>query len=314
MSIDDRNAMRRHNPWEDHGTLSAGRLPAHAHFVPYATLDEARSAAERRVLGIDRERSRGYRNLSGTWGFALFDSPKRVPETLLTAFDPSLDQVEIPHLWQMDGYGALQYTDEAYPFPVDPPYVPSKNPTGLYQRRITLEAIDPDAHYILRFEGVESYFEVFVNGRKLGFSKGSRLTAEFDVSDALTAGDNLLSVLVCQFSDGTYIEDQDMWWASGIFREVSLLERPRRRIDDFFVTTAMSGEHSAAELSLTCTLAPSHGDMRLSCAILDIESGGRSVFDKTVEVTQEGSASFTARIEGIRWWNPERPRDRKSVV
>ena len=300
--------MRRHNPWEDHGTLSAGRLPAHAHFVPYATLDEARSAAERRMLGIDRERSRGYRSLSGTWGFALFDSPKRVPETLLTTLDPSLDQVEVPHLWQMDGYGALQYTDEAYPFPVDPPYVPSKNPTGLYQRLITLEAIDPDARYILRFEGVESYFEVFINGRKIGFSKGSRLTAEFDVSDALIAGRNLLSVLVCQFSDGTYIEDQDMWWASGIFREVSLLERPRQGIDDFFVTTTMSADGSAAELSLNCTLPPpSRDDMRLSCAILDIESGSRSVFDKTVEVTQEGSASFTTRIEGIRWWNPERP-------
>lgn len=299
--------MRPHNPWEDQEALSDGRLPAHAHFIPYATLDEAQSAAKRRVLGIDRERSCGYRNLTGTWGFALFDSPKRVPDTLFSTYDPSLDQVEVPHLWQMDGYGTLQYTDEAYPFPVDPPYVPSKNPTGVYQRLISLEEIDPDLHYILRFEGVESYCEVFVNGHKIGFSKGSRLTAEFDISEALKTGDNLLSVLVCQFSDGTYIEDQDMWWASGIFREVCVLERPRQRIDDFFVTTSMKDEQSTAELSLNCSISLSDSDMCLSCSILDIDSGGVSIFDQTMKVTQDGNVSFTTQIEGIRWWNPERP-------
>ena len=138
------------------------------------------------------------------------------------------DHVEVPHLWQVDGYGNLAYTDEGFPFPVDQPFVPSDDPTGVYQRIVNLPAVPAGAREIIRFDGIESYGELYVNGKFIGMTKGSRLSAEFDVTDALVEGDNLFAVKVLQYSDGSYIEDQDMWWASGIFAMCTLLAASRR--------------------------------------------------------------------------------------
>ena len=153
----------------------------------------------------------------------------------LLPYEPEWDHVEVPHLWQVDGYGNLAYTDEGFPFPVDQPFVPSDDPTGVYQRIVNLPAVPAGAREIIRFDGIESYGELYVNGQFIGMTKGSRLSAEFDVTDALVEGDNLFAVKVLQYSDGSYIEDQDMWWASGIFRDVFLLERSARGLKDFFI-------------------------------------------------------------------------------
>ena len=135
-------------------------------------------------------------------------------------------QITVPNMWQMEGHGQLQYTDEGFPFPIDVPFVPTSNPTGAYQRSFTLSPAWDGEQVIIKFDGVETYFEVYVNGHYVGFSKGSRLTAEFDISAYVNIGENLLSVRVMQWADSTYIEDQDMWWMAGIFRDVYLVGKP----------------------------------------------------------------------------------------
>ncbi|THV36424.1 glycoside hydrolase family 2 TIM barrel-domain containing protein [Glycomyces buryatensis] len=187
-------------------------------------------------------------SLDGDWRFRLaaglhdttdgFEDP---------AFDPdhhdtgAWDTLAVPSMWQMhdlDGeapYGKPQYTNIHYPFPVDPPRVPDANPTGEYRRTFTLPADWPaDGRTLLRFEGVDSCFAVWVNGVRLGDGKGSRLPTEFDATAHLTPGENTVAVRVHQWSSGSYLEDQDTWWLSGIFRPVSLLHRPEGGLDDVF--------------------------------------------------------------------------------
>ncbi len=258
---------------------------------------------------MDRRREAGYADLSGQWRFRLYDNPLRVPESVKSQPVDDFETVDVPHLWQFDGYGRLQYTDEGYPFPVDPPFVPADNPTGVYQREVVLGQTDPSSCYILRFEGIESYAQVYVNGECVGFTKGSRLTAEFDVTSALHDGVNLLTVVVCQYSDGTYLEDQDMWWASGIFREVALLTRPATYLHDFHLTT-MREEDGQACLGLEVVLnRPGEGQV-LSWSVVDpqaevgedVLASGRQDFD------DEGRCLVNRRLDAVTWWNPESPR------
>lgn len=300
----------RQNPWENPSVLASGRLPASAYIIPFPSRAEALAAAATGRLGIDRERSAGCLDLSGAWRFRLFDNPLRVPGRARSELLAEADEVQVPHLWQFDGYGALQYTDEGYPFPVDPPYVPADNPTGLYQKIVTIDHLTADARRILRFDGVESYAEIHVNGQFQGFTKGSRLSAEFDITDALVEGENLLVVIVCQFSDGTYIEDQDMWWASGIFRPVTLLTRPVSRISDFCVRTEMDPESGAADFSLEATLTAPDDHHAVTWNILDVDdpSGPHVIARGTEPCRGEEIVRVERLIEGVSWWNPEAPR------
>ncbi|GAB3229348.1 glycoside hydrolase family 2 TIM barrel-domain containing protein [Glycomyces halotolerans] len=182
-------------------------------------------------------------DLDGPWRFHLADALARTT----TGFedprfdDTAWDLLEVPSCWQMAGvpgeptYGAPAYTNTVYPFPVDPPRVPDANPTGEYRRTFALPADWPsDGRAVLRFEGVDSCFAVWLNGTRLGDGKGSRLPTEFDATAHLRPGENTLAVRVHQWSAGSYLEDQDMWWLSGIFRPVRLLHRPQAGLDDLF--------------------------------------------------------------------------------
>ncbi|WP_053205819.1 glycoside hydrolase family 2 TIM barrel-domain containing protein [Jiangella muralis] len=159
--------------------------------------------------------------------------------------DPSFDDsawafLPVPSHWQLHGYGAPWYTNSPYPFPIDPPHVPDENPTGEY--RLTFRAPAWDGRVVLRFDGVDSFFTVWLDGRRLGHASGSRLPSEFDVTAHVTPGaDHVLAVRVHQWSAGSYLEDQDMWWLSGIFRDVTLLARPAGSVDDFTVHADWSG-------------------------------------------------------------------------
>lgn len=237
--------MECNNDWENPSLTGRNRLEPHAYFFGYETEELAATHS--------RELSRGYQELSGQWRFRLFPGPKSVPSDVLGEFRDDWDSVEVPHLWQIDGYGNLQYTDEGFPFPVDQPRVPSGDPTGVYQRMVRIPAPADGARKILRFDGIESYGEVYVNGSYVGMTKGSRLCAEFDITDFIHEGDNLIAVKVLQYCDGTYIEDQDMWWASGIFRDVYLMERPFAHLVDFHVRThVVDGKNAEVHLTTSC--------------------------------------------------------------
>ncbi len=174
-------------------------------------------------------------DLTGKWRFHWSPTAAEPTEGFqaMTFDDSSWAEIEVPGHWQLQGYGAPAYTNVRYPFPVEPPFVPMENPTGEYRLTLELDEVWPEA--LLRFDGVDSAFTLWCNGIELGWSTGSRLVAEFAVGQLLRAGSNVLAVRVHQWSSASYLEDQDMWWLSGIFREVTLLERPAQGVDDVFV-------------------------------------------------------------------------------
>ncbi|MCG5215992.1 DUF4981 domain-containing protein [Streptosporangium sp. KLBMP 9127] len=176
-------------------------------------------------------------DLNGLWRFHLSPTVAGAPDGVgETDFDDSgWGELPVPAHWQLHGHGSPAYTNVNYPFPLDPPYVPDENPTGDYRREFDVPADWAGQGAVLRFEGVDSTFKVWLNGHELGFSTGSRLPSEFDVTETLSPGRNVLAVRVHQWSAASYLEDQDMWWLSGIFRDVSVIQRPAGALDDFFV-------------------------------------------------------------------------------
>ncbi|ONK09374.1 glycoside hydrolase family 2 TIM barrel-domain containing protein [Streptomyces sp. MP131-18] len=204
-------------PYYEDPSPGSGSLPARAW---YAASDAARLA------------------LNGTWAFRLSGTAEEA-DTGFTADGADTagwSEVTVPGHWVLQGHGAPAYTNVRYPFPVDPPRVPTENPTGDHRRVFDLPADWPaDGESVLRFEGVESAARVWLNGEELGTFQGSRLPHEFAVGALLRPTGNVLAVRVHQWSAGSYLEDQDMWWLPGIFREVTLLHRPRQAPADFFV-------------------------------------------------------------------------------
>jgi beta-galactosidase len=186
--------------------------------------------------------------LDGEWRFRLY--PDAAGASSPDVDDSDWDVLPVPAHWQLHGHGSPAYTNVAYPFPVDPPHVPDENPTGEYRRDFTLPADWPAGDAVLRFDGVDSCFGVWLNGTELGHAKGSRLPAEFAVGPVLRPGRNVLAVRVHQWSSGSYLEDQDMWWLSGIFRGVTLLARPADGLPDFFVQADYDDETGAGTLSV----------------------------------------------------------------
>ncbi|WP_317845717.1 sugar-binding domain-containing protein [Bacillus sp. S3] len=197
--------MIKRNDWENIAVLHKNRLPERAYFLSFSD--------ERSALTYDRGNSQGFKLLNGSWKFHYAETPTLAPENFhQDHFDVSdWDELVVPSHWQMNGYGKPHYTNVVYPFPVDPPYVPTENPTGSYRRNFYIPAQWLQQKIILHFEGVDSAFHVWVNGQEVGYSQGSRIPAEFDITSYIHEGENTLAVRVYQWSDGTYLEDQDMW-------------------------------------------------------------------------------------------------------
>lgn len=199
--------------WNNLSVLHKNTLPARAYFHNYASEADA--------LTYDITRSKSH-SLSGTWKFQHAYSPFEVPEGFeSTDFDtPKWSDIAVPGMWQLQGFGkGPQYTNVVYPIPVDPPNVSfTENETGSYERKFKVPEELRKEQIRLRFEGVDAAYHVWVNGKEIGYSQGSRNPDEFDVSDAVDLdGENTLAVRVYQFCDGTYIEDQDQWWLSGMY-------------------------------------------------------------------------------------------------
>jgi len=217
--------------WENPRELKHNRLKPRSNFTNYQD--------ETTALKRDPSASPWFISLNGEWKFFYAPAPEAVPSDFesIGFHDAEWTTLPVPSQWQMNGYGNPHYTNLPYPFPVDPPRVPSNNPTGCYRHVFKLPQDWELRKTVLRFEGVDSCFDVWVNGQYVGMSKGSRLPSEFEITQCLISGENLIAVRVLQWSDGTYLEDQDMWWLSGIFREVSLHSFPNDYyLDDLFIT------------------------------------------------------------------------------
>ena len=231
--------------YEDPKVLHEHTMPSRAYYVP----------ASRAMEGLVRHRELSDRlhMLSGEWQFRYFssiydlDEPFYLPEWPAEGFAP----LPVPSLWQNHGFDRHQYTNIRYPFPADPPYVPQDNPCGAYRRAFTYHRDAAAPRAFLNFEGVDSCFYVWLNGRYVGYSQVSHATSEFEVTDFLRDGDNLLAVLVLKWCDGSYMEDQDKFRMSGIFRDVYLLTRPDRCLFDYFITTPLAADQAWVNVALT---------------------------------------------------------------
>ncbi|WEM45034.1 beta-galactosidase subunit alpha (plasmid) [Photobacterium sp. DA100] len=295
------------NNWENFLHLHENRLAPRAYFFSYNSLSSAQT--------FQRELSSHYMLLSGQWQFQYFTHPLLVPEEFYSQPMADWGHITVPNMWQMEGHGDLQYTDEGFPFPIDVPFVPTDNPTGAYQRTFTLGENWQDKQTIIKFDGVETYFEVYVNGEYVGFSKGSRLTAEFDISQYVKQGDNLLSVRVMQWADSTYIEDQDMWWTAGIFRDVYLVGKELVHVQDFTVRTDFAENYQQATLSCAVELenlsATQASGLMLDYALYDkgqiIAEGACPELTIDANSQVQAQTQFAIELDNPTHWTAENP-------
>lgn len=264
-----------------------GALPAHAYMIPHKTREGA--------LHAERDASVFVSSLCGNWSFTYYERYIDVPESIVECINETADKIPVPSSWQMHGYGTPQYVNCAYPIPMNPPYVPANTPVGVYQRTFTLPESFAGRRTHIVFEGVNSFYYLYVNGKCLGFSKCSHLPAEFDVTDATTAGENTLTVVVYQWSDGTYLECQDFFRLSGIFRDVYLLSRADASLSDLHVsalpTQDYRGGHLTAELSFT-------KEISYRASLLDAVGNALAVCE---------NAPVDFEIENARLWSAETP-------
>jgi beta-galactosidase len=225
--------------WENPAITQLHTLAAHPPFSSWRSPAEAR----------DDIPSEHHLSLNGTWKFSYFSQPEAVPEHWTQQDCPDADAIPVPSNWQMLGYDAPIYTNVTYPIPVNPPFVPEHNPTGCYSLTFNIsEEWLASGQTRIIFDGVNSAFHLWCNGVWVGYAQDSRLPSEFDLSQYLLAGSNRLAVMVLRWSDGTYLEDQDMWRMSGIFRDVSLLHKPRTHLRDVRITTPLWNQFTQGEL------------------------------------------------------------------
>ena len=272
--------------FEDPQTLHVNTTPHHAYFIPFSSTESA--------VKKTREFSPYFTLLNGEWDFAYFESYTHLPQDFLHL--SFTDQVPVPSNWQNHGYDNHQYTNVNYPFPFDPPYVPIENPCGLYHRVFNVE-VNPEKRYLLNFEGVDSCLFVYVNQQFVGYSQISHCTSEFDITDFLQQGENHLHVLVLKWCDGSYLEDQDKFRMSGIFRDVYLLARERNYLQDFFIQTQLDQELTRVQLHVACQFVGS--EQSISWQLFDPQ--GKLIIE------QKGHA-FHAEIENAQLWHAENPR------
>lgn len=281
--------------WQDPSMLQRNREPARPLLIPYA--DDATA------LAGDRDRSPWYRCLNGEWLFHYAESTALVPADAAEpdADELSWDTIPVPSVWQMHGYGTPQYCNVQYPFPVDPPHVPD-HPVGCYRQAFSVPRSWEGRRIRLTFDGVCSAFTVWLNGHEVGFSKGSHMPAEFDITDMLEDDDNLLAVQVHQWSDASYLEDQDMWRFNGIFRDVWLAALPQAYIEDVEATSELADDFTAATLKVAVTVAGDAGAGHVIDAAL-FDADGNEVGAMTLG----GGDALAGEIavSDPRLWSPE---------
>lgn len=292
--------------YEDIHVLHENTMPNRSYYIPASkamyTLTEHREGSDR------------FQLLNGTWMFRYYSSIYELQEPFYeTGYDLSrFDTITVPGIWQNDGYDTHQYTNIRYPFPFDPPYVPQDNPCGAYVYDFEYERCQEAPRAYLNFEGVDSCFYVWVNGTYIGYSQVSHSTSEFDVTDVLLEGKNRLAVLVLKWCDGSYLEDQDKFRVSGIFRDVYLLKRPQNGIFDYFIKTKHTDKNAAIKIELTymreivptkLTIYEENG-MAVDCRLIEKEENKKQISDERIE---EQNIAIEMNVKDPVLWNGENP-------
>lgn len=275
------------NEFENPKMLCEGRLAPHSYFIPYADKETA--------LRDNKELSPYYASLSGDWDFAYYKRFSDVPKDVARCDEAESCRIPVPSNFQMYGYDTPQYVNTTYPIPLNPPHVPVKNPCGVYKRRFFVPDSFEGRKTHIVFEGVDSFFYLYVNGVRVGFSKVSHLLSEFDITEYLVRGQNTLCVVVLKWSDGTYLEDQDCIRLSGIFRNVYLLSRAKDAIRDVFVRAGLTNNYRDG--SFVCDI-DTVGIPKISVTLLD---GENPIFES------EGNHA-ECLVSSVKAWSAEKPK------
>ena len=276
--------------YEDLSVLHENTMPARAYYIP----------ASKRMDNLveHREESDRMQLLNGTWKFQYYNSIYDIQESFFEKdYDTeNFDEIQVPSVWQMAGYDTHQYTNIRYPFPFDPPYVPQDIPCGAYAHTFIYHKDENAPKAFLNFEGVDSCFYVWINGSYVGYSQVSHMTSEFDITDLLQDGENTIAVLVMKWCDGSYLEDQDKFRMSGIFRDVYILKRPEQAISDYHIKTKIEDMLAKVELDVKFY---SPANVKIS-----IEDKNGAVV-AVGSITEEGTAVL--EIASPELWNTENP-------
>ena len=276
--------------YEDLSVLHENTMPARAYFIP----------ASKRMDNLveHREESDRMQLLNGTWKFQYFNSIYDVQEPFFEKdYDTeNFDEIQVPSVWQMAGYDTHQYTNIRYPFPFDPPYVPQDISCGTYAHTFVYHKDENAPKAFLNFEGVDSCFYVWINGSYVGYSQVSHMTSEFDITDLLRDGENSIAVLVMKWCDGSYLEDQDKFRMSGIFRDVYILKRPKQAISDYHIKTRIEDMLAKVEIEMKF-----YSPLNVKISIED-RNGAVVALGS---IAEEGTAVL--EIASPELWNTENP-------
>lgn len=276
--------------YENLNVLHENTMPAKAYYIP----------ASRRMDNLveHREESDRMQLLNGTWKFQYFNSIYDIKDSFFEKnYDTeNFDEIQVPSVWQMAGYDTHQYTNIRYPFPFDPPYVPQDIPCGAYVHTFEYSRDEKAPKSFLNFEGVDSCFYVWINGSYIGYSQVSHMTSEFDVTDVLQDGTNTVAVLVMKWCDGSYLEDQDKFRMSGIFRDVYILKRPKQAISDYHIKTRIEDMLAKVEIEMKF-----YSPLNVKISIED-RNGAVVALGS---IAEEGTAVL--EIASPELWNTENP-------
>ena len=276
--------------YENLSVLHENTMPARAYYIP----------ASKRMDNLveHREESDRIQLLNGAWKFQYFNSIYDIQDSFFEKnYDTeNFDEIHVPSVWQMAGYDTHQYTNIRYPFPFDPPYVPQDIPCGAYVHNFEYSRDEKASKAFLNFEGVDSCFYVWINGSYIGYSQVSHMTSEFDVTDILQDGTNTVAVLVMKWCDGSYLEDQDKFRMSGIFRDVYILKRPKQAISDYHIKTRIEDMLAKVEIEMKF-----YSPLNVNISIED-RNGAVVALGS---IAEEGTAVL--EIASPELWNTENP-------
>ncbi|MBN2246041.1 MAG: beta-galactosidase, partial [Candidatus Aminicenantes bacterium] len=300
------------NDWENPEKISENKEPGHCTLIPYADIEKA-------IKG-DRFQSCFFHSLNGIWKFNWVPKPADRPiDFYKPDYDSSAwDDISVPGNWQLQGYDTPIYLNSAYPFKKDPPYIQHNyNPVGSFRKEFTVPESWKGRQVFIHFDGVESAFYLWVNGEKVGYSQGSRTPAAFNITPFLTTGPNLIAVEVYRWSDGSYLECQDFWRLSGIFRNVYLFSTPTVHIRDFEVLTDLDKDYQDAVFKVNARIhnygKTAASDHTIELKLLDADNNpvygeiltvGESEF---VAPGAEGIVKMKAGIKNPLKWSAEYP-------
>lgn len=288
------------NDWENPAAVSQNTLKPHTHFIPYPSSQAAITKKSPFIFLLD-----------GNWKFHLANNPQNAPKNFFEkSFDvSSWSNIKVPASWQTEGFDKFIFTDVEYPIKPDPPFVPKDyNPVGSYKKNFTIPSNWKGRQVVIHFDAVNSFFYCWINGVKVGFSKDSKTPAEFDITQYLIAGTNTVSVQVYRFSDGTYLEGQDMWKLSGIEGSVYLLARPKTSIYDFTINALLNDDYKNGLFDLSIELQNlQKGNSTELIEVKLTDPNNQLVYSNKRAINNERELRVKHTISNVNPWNAENP-------